>query len=355
MNNKLESFSKSKSPVGFILMTAVIYFSLLIPSYCFACTDNFTRQAHELEDSRDRTEWMLSLSAPLFSENVLSKYINEGGGEIRYIDARFDDVLISNDQIVTTIVTGEIDTGADSGQDAGLGISCGDCVITDRLSEDTQLQVGDALYIRGDKYIIKRIDSSAAKERSVQITYNDMRNEYGNYYIQQTIGGSKDALNRLSSALSQELPDLKIISLQESENRNSETNAFLKEMIQSRILVMSVALIIGVINIMILVMSHMRKKIHQIGVHVAYGAFFSDVIWIVICDYVGEFLFAVILLVLTFKQILILAGLENETVIDVGGCIAISLFGAILLAITSIIAALKLYSENAADLLEERV
>lgn len=355
MKTRLERLRKSKTLPGFVLMVAIIYLSLLLPSYCFACASSFIRQVQEIEAERDKSEWMMTIFAPVFTEDCLNEYKDASNMEIKYFSARYEDIVISDGRMISVTVSGtEEVSGTDIVKDE-TGLRDGECTITEQLAEEAHLSRGDLLYIREQKYVIRRIIKSAVKDRAVRITYHDMQKEYGGYYIQQTIGGSKEALDELSATLCSDIPDLKIIAMEESALRNSETEAFLKEMILSRILVMIAALLIGAVNIVILVMSQMRKKTHHIGVHMAYGAGYTDILWIIISDYALEFTCAAILLMSTFKGVMIAADLENEAEIDLGGCVAITLCTALLLTTLSAVAAFKFCRKKATDLLEERV
>ena len=98
---------RTESVLAFLLTTVVIYLSLILPAYCYTSAKNFKMQQKELEDSKKGAEYTASFTAPAMDATELYNSVRQTDGEVQYINARFDDVIVYRGVIFPVVVTSE--------------------------------------------------------------------------------------------------------------------------------------------------------------------------------------------------------------------------------------------------------
>lgn len=350
---------RTESVLAFLLTTVVIYLSLILPAYCYTSAKNFKMQQKELEDSKKGAEYTASFTAPAMDATELYNSVRQTDGEVQYINARFDDVIVYSGVIFPVVVTSEKSL-ADEAQEKNVGTDKSfdkerQCVISDNLAGSTGIHVGDTFFIHGQGYTVEGIIRTAIRGSIIQIPYEEMNVLYPDYYIQQTIGGEREAIEAFITKANTFFPDLRVIEINNSVISADETEHFVIDMILTRSMVGIIAVIIGILNTVIVLISEMHTHISRYGIRRAYGAQYFDILQIILCDFIPAGVTAVIALFITFPKIMATAGLTNEIRFDIGGCVAISVFSIAFVVMLASLIARRINRTCIADLLEERV
>ena len=339
---------RTESVLAFLLTTVVIYLSLILPAYCYTSAKNFKMQQKELEDSKKGAEYTASFTAPAMDATELYNSVRQTDGEVQYINARFDDVIVYSGVIFPVVVTSEKSL-ADEAQEKNVGTDKSfdkerQCVISDNLAGS-----------HGQGYTVEGIIRTAIRGSIIQIPYEEMNVLYPDYYIQQTIGGEREAIEAFITKANTFFPDLRVIEINNSVISADETENFVIDMILTRSMVGIIAVIIGILNTVIVLISEMHTHISRYGIRRAYGAQYFDILQIILCDFIPAGVTAVIALFITFPKIMATAGLTNEIRFDIGGCVAISVFSIAFVVMLASLIARRINRTCIADLLEERV
>lgn len=351
--------SRKESLLAFLLTTIVIYLSLILPAYCYTSAKNFIMQKKEIEGSKRGAEYTASFTAPAMDATELYNSVRHTGGAVKYISARVDDVIVYGGVIFPVVVTAE-QSLEDEAQEKYVGTDKNDekerqCVISDSLAGLTGIHVGDVLFIHGQDYTVEGIIRTASRGSIIQIPYEELHVLYPDYYIQQTVGGEREPIEAFITKANTIFPDLRVIEISNSAIRADEMENFVIDMILTRSMVGIMAVIIGMLNTVIVLISEMHTHISRYGIRRAYGAQYLDILRIILCDFIPAGVTAVIALFITFPRIMATAGLDNEIRFDIGGCVAISVFSITFVVMLASVIARRINRTCIADLLEERV
>ena len=316
-------------------------------------------QKKEIEDRKKGVAYSASFAAPAMDIVKLYNLASQVGGSVQFISARVDDVIVYGGVIFPVVVTAELSLANETqSNDGRIGSSAekeGQCIISDILTDSTGIHIGESILIHGQEYTVGGISHSASRDRIIQIPYKEMHVLYPDYYIQQTIGGEREAIEAFITKANTFFPDLRVIEINNSVISADETEHFVIDMILTRSMVGIIAVIIGILNTVIVLISEMHTHISRYGIRRAYGAQYFDILQIILCDFIPAGVTAVIALFITFPKIMATAGLTNEIRFDIGGCVAISVFSIAFVVMLASLIARRINRTCIADLLEERV
>lgn len=351
--------SRTKSFLAFLLTTIVIYLSLILPAYCFTSAKNFIIQKKEIEDRKKGVAYSASFAAPAMDIVKLYNLASQVGGSVQFISARVDDVIVYGGVIFPVVVTAELSLANETqSNDGRIGSSAekeGQCIISDILTDSTGIHIGESILIHGQEYTVGGISHSASRDRIIQIPYKEMHVLYPDYYIQQIIGGEREHIEAFIAKANTAFPDLRVIEISDSAIRTGETEIFVIDMILTRSIVGIIAVVTGMLNTIIVMISEMHTHISRYGIRLAYGAQYFDILQNILCEFIPAGVTAVIALFITFPRIMAVTNLDNEIRFDIGGCVTISIFSIVFVAMLALLIARRISRTCIADLLEERV
>ena len=222
---------RTESIAAFVLTTAVIYLSLILPAYCLTSAKNFIMQKNELEDGKSGAAYTASFAAPAMGEDKLREIEPRFDGTLCYISARVDDVIVCEGAVYPVVVTAK-QTIANEAQeiDTDIDVNPGEesqCVISDSLAQSAGIHPGDLILVHGQEHTVVDIFRSASRGSVIRIPFEEMHLLYPDYYIQQTVGGEKETTAAFISEASTVYPDLRVIEMSNSAVAADETENFL--------------------------------------------------------------------------------------------------------------------------------
>ena len=209
------------------------------------------------------------------------------------------------------------------------------CIISQKLAEQLRKNTGDSINIRGTNITISGIYSSITNEQSIKMSYGTMRQIYDGSYCQHNFTCDKASLDEVQSTLEDMDDNVMIFETEDKLSEKNQTKDFVLEMIGTRMFAGAFAVIAGVLNIFILMISEIEERKSRYALMLAVGARRKHIFIDLVSRYLFDIMAATILMMISFKRVSAMFNLSDEVYFDYPAIIAVFVASVALLFIVS--------------------
>ena len=332
--------SKSKKMTHIILIICV-YFSLITPAYCFSSARSFY-----LQYKRD-TEHVKTLNAELIcnsrflTDAEINKVNKLQDGKAWNVKVSIDDTLPYSSGIPVSVVGMNNLKGLNENIIKGHSLRSDKsrkrltCVISQKLAEQLRKNTGDTINIRGTNVTISGIYSSITNDQAIKMNYGTMRQIYDGCYYQHNFTGDNSTMADLQRTLEDMDENVMIFETEDKLSEKNQTKDFVLEMIGTRMFAGVFAVIAGVLNIFILMISEIEERKSRYALMLAVGARRKHIFIDLVSRYLYDIIAAAILMIISFKRISTMFNLSDEVYFDYPAIIAVFIASVALLFMVS--------------------
>lgn len=332
--------NKSKKMTHIILIICV-YFSLITPAYCFSSARSFY-----LQYKRD-TEHVKTLNAELIcnsrflTDAEINKVNKMQDGKAWNVKVSIDDTLPYSSGIPVSVVGMNNLKGLNENIIKGHSLRSDKsgkkltCIISQKLAEQLRKNTGDTINIRGINVTISGIYSSITNDQSIKMSYGTMRQIYDGCYYQHNFTGDNSTMDDLQRTLEDMDENVMIFETEDKLSEKNQTKDFVLEMIGTRMFAGAFAVIAGVLNIFILMISEIEERKSRYALMLAVGARRKHIFIDLVSRYLYDIIAAAILMIISFKRISTMFNLSDEVYFDYPAIIAVFIASVALLVMVS--------------------
>lgn len=310
-----------------LMLVLVMYLSLIVPAYCISNAASFLEQAQTMAMSRG-AQHSVSMSVPLLSTEVRQKIKEKTEEGITYLSANTSDIVVVPEKMAEVQVVAVDPTFGN--QESMDPLQC-------RMSRDVAqtlgLKTGDTLTLRNKILTIERLEPTRPGRGWIRISYETMREIYPTYYIDQTIEGTDEAVQSVTSDLLWTFPQADTTRSIGAEQEERGAGAFLFQMIGARVFVAIFLSLFAFFHIFLLSTSSLRSNLAEYGVRRAIGGTDIHIFLVVLRDLGINMGLAAILFLFSFTSWMDVLGLRDEVLINPSSLVGIVLIAVVFLLI----------------------